>query len=98
MRVKIRPLNEKGRPTPKSARIAMETYEGELSLREDRSTALGRAYLLVVLTDLTEGNQTVVRSMKDAMVLWIGERAMRIRGFEEIGGAQYGQTWEVEVI
>jgi hypothetical protein len=32
------------------------------------------------------------------VLLWADEKRMRMRGFEDIDGVQYGQTWEIEFL
>ncbi len=98
MRVRVRPINLRGQPLRKDERLEREVYEGRLALQEVRINDFGRALTRARVTDLLEGNEKVMLELLDAVVIWIGEQSMRIRGFETVAGVQYGQTWDVEIV
>lgn len=91
-------LNEHGRPLPAKERKLMPKYRGMLSIHEARSGELGRITpmaQLVSATDSTAGH--ILPALHDAAVLFFKDGQMRIRGFELVNGAQFGQTWDVRV-
>ena len=46
----------------------------------------------------TDGSDVpVVPSLHDVNVIFCESGKMRIRGFELVHGAQYGQTWDIKV-
>ncbi len=98
MKVEIQLVNEKGRSIPKKERNGMPKYRGVLHIREARNHALGRIAVTAELRSGTDGDETaLVPALFDASVLFLLKGQMRIRGFELVGGIQYGQTWDVRV-
>lgn len=98
MKAEIQMLNEKGRPLPPKERKLMPRYHGQLRIHEMRSGELGRITPVAQLlspTDSTEAH--VLPALHDATVLFFKDGQMRIRGFELVDGAQFGQTWDVRV-
>jgi hypothetical protein len=98
MKVAVQLVNERGRNIPAKERGAMRTYRGVLRIHEVRHQGLGRICVtahLVCATDTTELD--LLPALHDAAVLFLRDGRMRVRGFEVMDGAQYGQTWDVRV-
>lgn len=98
MKVEIQMVNEKGRSIPAKDRASMQKYRGMLCIQEARSHELGRIVVTAELRSGTDGDETaLVPALFDAGVLFLSKGQMRVRGFELVGGVQYGQTWDVRV-
>ena len=98
MKVEVKLINEKGRDIPAKERTSMPTYRGLLRINERRSPGLGRIVPTAQLVSITDGSLSpLLPELHDAMVLYVRNEQMRIRGFEHVGGVQYGQTWDIKV-
>jgi len=98
MLVKVRLINDKGRPLSTADSQARPTYAGVLRIGEDRSTALARAFTKAqLLSPLDSVPTDVLPPLADAQVLALKGQELRVRGFETRDGIQYGQTWVCEV-
>ncbi len=98
MRVEAQLINDKGRSIDARDRVHMPKYRGQLRIREARSQAMGRIVTVADLISTTDGTDaTLIPSLHDASVIFLESGKMRLRGFEVIDGAQYGQTWDVKV-
>lgn len=98
MKAEVQTLNEQGRLIPAKARKVMPKYRGHLRIHEARSGDLGRITPMALLVSDTDTAETpVLPTLHDAAVLFFRDGVMRIRGFEVVNGAQFGQTWEVKV-
>jgi hypothetical protein len=83
MRVKVRPINTKGRPLFTQERHRGSVFAGELKVIETRLDRFGRGMTTAIVIDTIDN---------------IDKNKMRMRGFEEITGVQYAQAWDVEII
>jgi len=98
MRVEVQLVNERGRTIPARERSAMRTYRGVLRIHEARQQSLGRISVTAQLLSATDPTELdLLPALHDAAVLFLREGRMRVRGFEVMEGAQYGQTWDVRV-
>lgn len=98
MKVEVQLINEKGRSVSAPERSSLPTYRGVLRIQEGRNQSLGRVVVTAELLSRTDGSQPpLVPTLHDAGVLYVCDNQMRIRGFEVVDGAQYGQTWDVKV-
>lgn len=99
MRVEVRPMNQRGKPLPRAEYKSQAPSLGKLTLSENRLHAHGRAVISATLTSLADGLASpVLPELYDAQVLWLMNANMRIRGFEDLDGVQYAQTWDIEVL
>lgn len=98
MKVEVQLINEKGRSVPSKQRATMPVYRGNLRIHEARVPALGRITACAHLVSDKDGLEPpLLPVLTDAAVLYVHKGQMRIRGFEVVDGAQYGQTWDVKV-
>lgn len=98
MKVAVQLINEKGRGIPSKDRPRMPTYRGVLRMRQVRSPSFGRVVVTAELLPQTDSSGLpLLPALLDAGILFLAEGQMRIRGFELVEGAQYGQTWDVRV-
>lgn len=98
MKVDLQLIRERGRDLSHQERQLMPRYRGELRISEARSARLGRIALvaeLISTTDGTKGGQLPV--LRDATLLFLKDRQMRIAGIEAIEAVQYAQTWDVRL-
>ena len=98
MRVKVRPINTKGRPLFTQERHRGSVFAGELKVIETRLDRVGRGMTTAIVIDTIDNIETTVLEIHDAALLSIDKNKMRMRGFEEITGVQYAQAWDVEII
>lgn len=78
---------------------AAPTFQGLLIVHEARSGQLGRITPMAQLVSATDSAEThLLPALHDATVLYLKDGQMRIRGFEMVDGAQFGQTWDVKVV
>jgi hypothetical protein len=98
MRVKVTPLRERGRNLNRDAVFKKPKYVGDLRVDEHRDPELGRPLVYARLMDVASGVETdVLPQLGDARLLWAAKGSMRLAGFERIEGADYAQTWSVEL-
>jgi hypothetical protein len=98
MKAEVQTLNEEGRLIPARDRKKMRKYSGTLRFHEARSGELGRVSPMAVLVSETDTAGTpTLPPLHDAVVLFMRDGVLRIRGFEFRNGVQYGQTWDVRV-
>lgn len=99
MKVEVQLLSAKGRAVPRSMHRSLRRYIGVFTLREARSTELGRASLVASLHSGTDApSEPLLPLLHDAMVLHVEGGRLRVRGFEFLEGVQLGQTWDVRVL
>lgn len=98
MRVKVRPINVAGRPLFARERERREVFAGELKVMENRIHPLGRVVTTARVIDTVDNVESTLIELYDVTLLWIDGRQMRLRGFEDVEGVQYGQTWDVEMV
>lgn len=96
MQVKVRKINSKGKPLFSGNPTRQIVYPGRLKVMENRIHALGRVVVTASIIDSIDSNAATLIELYDAVLLWADEKRMRMRGFEDIDGIQYGQTWEIE--
>ncbi len=98
MRVKVTPMRQKGRNLNRDASRNQPKYLGDLRVEELRDPELGRPLVCARLTDMVSGIETdVLPQLGDARLLWAAKDTMRLSGFERVEGADYAQTWSVEL-
>ncbi len=99
MRVKVKLLQQRGRPLKRPELLDVPPFEGVLKVNEARDYDLSRAVVRARLIQLTSGLQTdVLPELSDARLVWAENGKMRLTGFEEVDGAAYAQTWAVEAV
>lgn len=98
MKAEVQLLNENGRPVSAKQRKLLPTYRGQLRVHEARSGELGRiTQMAFLVSDIDTTEAHVVPALHDAAVLFVKDGVIRVRGFEMVNGAQFGQTWDVKV-
>lgn len=98
MRVKVRPINVAGQPLFARERERRDVFAGELKVMENRIHPLGRVVTTARVIDTVDNVESALIELYDVTLLWIDGKQMRLRGFEDIEGVQYGQTWDVEIV
>ena len=98
MRVKVSPLNVLGKPLFKRERDKREVYAGKLKVLENREHRLGRAVTVARVVSTTDNTEAPLLELYDVALLWLEDTKVRLRGFEDVDGVQYAQTWDVEVV
>lgn len=73
-------------------------FEGDLHVREDRLHKHGRCVTIAQLLGRHEGNEVIVLQLNDVVLLWVSNRKIRLRGYEQDGDTEYAQVWEIEVL
>jgi hypothetical protein len=96
MHVKVRKINSMGKPLFSGDPTRQTVFPGRLKVMENRIHALGRVVVTASIIDTIDANAATLIELYDAVLLWADEKRMRMRGFEDIDGIQYGQTWEIE--
>ncbi len=98
MRVKVRPLQTKGRQLKRSELQSSPPYMGMLKVAEGRDYDLSRQVVRARLLDITAGTETdILPELCDARLIWADDNKMRFSGFEQVDSVNYGQTWMVEM-
>ena len=99
MKVEVQVIYEKGKSARYRDRAKARTYCGTLRVREERVQALGRHATIAAVVSQTDGlDSQVLPALHDAELLYVDGSKLRIRGFELVEDAQYGQTWDVKVV
>ena len=99
MKVQVQLINERGRPLQSRTRARMPAYRGVLRVNEERNQELGRAVVTAqLLSDLEGTGGPLLPTLHDAAMLFVRDGQIRVRGFEMVEGAQYGQTWDIKVL
>lgn len=99
MKVKVRPLNNQGRPLPMAQANTTPASEGLLLVTEERDRRLGRSVMRARLLHPSDGAQTdLLPLLSDAQLIHIENGRLRLAGIEERDGVSYAQTWAVEVL
>lgn len=98
MRVKVQPMNVKGKPRFSKERERRESFVGELKIFENRLHSLGRAVVTARVIEVLDGSETPLLELYDIAVLWAEAKRLRVRGFEIQESVQYAQTWDIEVL
>lgn len=98
LHVRVTLLAYQGRTLFKDNPRLYEAYEGDLHVLDDRLHKLNRVVTVAKLLGRQDGTEVVVLQLHDVRLLWIGNRKMRLRGFEFIGDTEYAQTWSVEIL
>ena len=98
LHVRVTLMHYECRPLFRDSPRHRAAYEGDLLVREDRMHSYGRVVTVAKLLSRQDGTEVVVLQLNDAALLWIGNRKMRLRGFENVGDTEYGQVWEIEIL
>lgn len=99
MRVRVRLMRVQGRLLPQQHFKGLPAHIGDLSVDEKRDVELGRQVTQARLLGVTGGTKIdVLPHLRDVRLLWACDGAMRLSGTERIAGAEYAQTWSVEVV
>ncbi|WP_246860498.1 hypothetical protein [Noviherbaspirillum sp. UKPF54] len=95
----MRTLRRRGRLLNKDELVDNRPpYLGDLKVMESRDPELGRFVLRARLVESKAGTETeVLPGLHDAHLLFAGDNKMRLAGFERIDGADFAQTWSVEL-
>jgi hypothetical protein len=75
-----------------------EAYDRDLRVHDARAHKYKRVVTVARLLGRQDGNEVIVLQLNDVVLLWIGDRKLRLRGFESIGDTEYAQVWEIEVL
>lgn len=99
MRVHVRTLRRRGRLLSKDELAdSRPPYLGDLKVTESRDPELGRSVLRALLVESKAGTETdVLPGLNDARLIYAANNKMRITGVERIDGADFAQTWSVEL-
>ena len=96
MDVEVELINERGRSLSDAERKTVQRHRGELRVNEDRSTRLGRTARVAQLISKTDTTEApVLPALRDATVLFLRDRRMRIDGIEAVEAIEYAQTWDI---
>lgn len=99
MRVEVRTINQKGKLLKKADRLNLPPCRGELKLLENRLHTLGRATTCARIVSAGDGLETdLLPELVDASVIWMDDKAIRLRGIEIIDDIHYSQTWDIKVL
>ncbi len=99
MRFQVITMRSKGRNMHREAQLKVPKFTGDLSVDRQQDPELSRPLLRARLTDVAGGVETdVLPVLDDAQLIWAGNRKMRITGFERVDGADYAQTWAMELV
>lgn len=98
LQVRVRPLAYQGRPLFKEELEKRDVYEGALKVVENRIHRLGRVVTTATLTGRHNEADVIFLALHDVVLLWMDRRKMRIRGFEDVDGVEYAQTWDIEIL
>jgi hypothetical protein len=99
MRVEVRPINQNGRPLGKAERQSSPPSRGRLKVAENRLHSFGRVVMCAKLVSATDGLETeLLPELLDAELIWLDGETIRLRGVEQVGGALFGQTWDIKVL
>lgn len=99
MRVHVRTMRRRGRLLNQDELAdSRPPYLGDLKVTESRDPELGRSVLRALLVEHKGGTDTeILPGLNDARLLFAGNNKMRIAGLERIDGADFAQTWSVEL-
>lgn len=100
MRALVATLYEDGTPVPIHRAVTKQpSHYGELVLHEQHDRAFRRSVRTARLVMPSTGDN-VLPPLRDAVVIWIGDKAMTITGFSQDDSTRRctGQTWYVETI
>lgn len=98
MRVKVRPLQLKGRSLKRDELRDLPPHLGVLKVAEARDYDLSRPLVRARLLDIMAGTETdLLPELLDARLLWAEDNMLRFAGFERIENVNYAQTWAIEV-
>lgn len=97
MRAKVRPLNVRGKPLFAKDAARQELYAGTLKVMENRLHRLGRTVTTATLCPHTADIPHPMLELYDVTLLWLEDQRLRLRGFEDLDGVQFAQTWDIEV-
>ena len=98
LQVRVRPLAYQGRALFKDELSKRDAFDGALKVVENRLHRLGRVVTTATLTGHHNEADVVLLSLHDVVLLWMDRRKMRIRGFEDVDGVEYAQTWDIEIL
>ncbi|WP_374259395.1 hypothetical protein [Aquabacterium sp.] len=99
MRVEIRPINLRGKPLKKAERNALAPVRGNLKVFENKLHAFGRAVRCARVLSTSDGLEAdLLPELLDAELLWLDDKAIRLRGVEQVDGTLFGQTWDIKVL
>lgn len=99
MKVKVRTLRQLGRSLHREQLKDVPGYVGMLCVDEERDPELGRPVTRARLLDISRSAQhDLLPQLNDARLIWVEAGKMRFTGTERREGAEYGQTWSVEVV
>lgn len=99
MYVKLTPLFYKGVSIPVKVRNTTPSVTGILNLHEERVARIGRTVRIARIKDATDATiQSKVAPLYDAVIEYLVDDQMRIRGIEEEEGAVYAQCWDIRLV
>lgn len=99
MQVKVRCLRREGRNLHSQGPLAQPPSVGELTVAEGRDIELGRVVVRARLLQVRGSIESdMLPELSDARLLWVGDKELRLDGFERVNNAAYAQTWAVEVV
>lgn len=99
MRVQVITLRAKGRHLHREAQVNVPKFVGDLSVDRQQDPVLSRQVLRARLTDVTAGvNTDVLPVLDNAELIWVSDKRMRLTGTESLDGADYAQTWSLELV
>lgn len=97
MQAKVRLLHLHGKPLFATDAARQEAYAGQLRVVENRLHRLGRTVTTASLCSVSADLPQPMLELYDVSLIWLEDRRLRLRGFEDVAGVQYAQTWDVEV-
>lgn len=99
MYVQLKPLFHQGVEIPIKVRKASPPVAGLLHLHEERVARIGRTVRIARIKDPADPLvSSKIPPMYDAVIEYLVDSQMRIRGIEEENGTLYGQCWDVILV
>lgn len=99
MYVKLTPLFHRGVSIPAKVRDSTPNITGVLHVHEERVARIGRTVRIARIKDPSDATvQSKIAPLYDAVIEYLVDDHMRIRGIEEEEGVVYAQCWDVRLV
>ena len=99
MYVKLTPLFHRGVSIPPKVRDTTPSVTGVLHLHEERVARIGRTVRIARIKDPADATiQSKIAPLYDAVIEYLVDNQMRIRGIEEEEGVVYAQCWDIRLV
>lgn len=99
MLVRLTPLYDKGVSIPLKVRKSTPFVSGVLHLHEERVARIGRTVRIARIKDASDATIiSKVPALYDAVIEYLVNDQIRIRGVEEEEGVLYAQCWDAIIV